>query len=250
MIMIHCFRLRRRLFGLGMRVASEVEIKAMILNRLLREGKIDSLSLVFNEMSLARKARRVDLGYLSAQEMVAIEVKSEKDTLARLPGQLEVYLRYFDRVILVVASKFVGPVLSTVNHDVEVWEVAGDVVKTVRRGRKVGGIRKDSYLDLMTKREVSLLARKLRIPCDGVPLFDLKNQVLSKIGVISKAKVKGVVVDGLLKRFGMPSRRFLSKVIPVQYVSVMDVGLLSPYSVLRLCTKSPEPDLKDLKSDQ
>lgn len=231
--MILRFDPRRRSCDLGLCVASEIEIKAMVLNRLLGEGKISSSSLIFNEMSLARKARRIDLGYLSDQEMVAIEVKSERDTLNRLPGQLEVYLRYFDRVILVVAPKFIKPVLAAVSPTVEIWEVVDNAVRTVRRGRKVNDIRKEFYLDLMTKREVGFLAKKLNIPCGDTPVFELKCQVLSKINNISKQKVKEIVIDGLLKRYGMPSRRFLSKVVPAQNVSVKDVNLLSPYALLR-----------------
>lgn len=214
-------------------MASEVEIKAMILNRLLKEGKIDSSSLVFNEMNLARKTRRVDLGYLHKQEIVAIEIKSEKDTLTRLPGQLEVYTKYFDRVILVVASKFIDAVLSTVNRNVEIWEVTDGSLRTARKGLKIQEIRKESYLDLMTKREVIHLSRKLKIPHDGIPMFDLKAQILSKIGVISKSRVKDALIDGLLKRFGMPSSRFLLKVIPLQKVTPKDVSLLSPYTLHR-----------------
>lgn len=223
----------RRSYELGLCVASEIEIKAMVLNRLLNEGKISHSSLVFNEMSLARQTRRIDLGYLSNQEMVAIEVKSERDTLSRLPGQLEVYLRYFDRVILVVAPKFIAPALAAVSDNVEIWEVGENAVRTVRRGLKVTSIRKELYLDLMTKREVSLLAKKLNIPCGDTPMFELKCQVLNKINRVSKFKVKEIVIDGLLKRYGMPSRRFLSKVVPLQNVTVKDVNLLSPYALLR-----------------
>lgn len=216
-------------------MSSEIEIKAMVLNRLLKEGRIDASSLVFNEMNLARKARRVDLGYMTGREIVAVEIKSEKDTLSRLPGQLEVYLKYFDRVILVVASKFVRDVLAAVSLDVEVWEVSDNTVSTVRRGRKAANLNKEAYLDLMTKREVSILARKLGVSVDGIPMFDLKLKVLPLLGRISKDRVKAIAVDGLSKRFGMPSRRFLSKVCSAQTVTDKDIPLLSPYTVLRGC---------------
>lgn len=211
----------------------EIEIKAVVLDRLLKEGRIDPSSLVFNEMNLARKARRVDLGYLTKREMVAIEIKSDRDTLSRLPGQLDVYLKYFDRVILVVASRFVSDVLATVSADVEVWEVSDQSVSTVRRGRKVSTVKKEAYLDIMTKREISLLARALGVSVDGLPLYDLKLDVLSRLGRVSKEKVKGLVINGLVKRFGMPSNRFLMTVCPIGGVSVNDVPLLSPYTFVR-----------------
>lgn len=212
---------------------SEVEIKAMILERLLREGKITEESLVFNEMSLSGKARRLDLAYITKGEMVAIEVKSEKDTLSRLPGQLSEYLKYFDRIIVVAAPKFIQEIISLTDSAVEVWEVSELELKVIRKGRKVKSIRKESYLNLMTKREVSILARMARIETD-LPMYDLKIELLKKIRIISKDKVKSVLISGLTKRFSLPSNRFLLMVCNSKCVSTRDVLLLSPYLLEKL----------------
>ena len=207
----------------------EKEIKATVLDRLLKTGKIDFSSLVFSEMNLARKTRRVDLGYIRNQEMVAIEVKSEKDSLFRLEGQLEEYRKYFDRVIVAVAGKYVEGVLAIADDDVAVWEVTSDGLKVIRKGRLIKNISKKNYLELMTKREISFLARRIGIIPSDLAMYELKMEVSSKLNKISKSDVKNILLDGIYKRFSMPSNRFLAKVYAFGSVRPSDVILLSPY---------------------
>ncbi|WP_439863483.1 sce7726 family protein [Pseudomonas antarctica] len=207
----------------------EKEIKTTVLDKLLKTGQIDNSSLVFSEMNLARKARRLDLGYIRNQEMVAIEIKSEKDSLFRLEGQLEEYRKYFDRVIVAVAGKYVEGVLAIADDDVAVWEVASDGLKVIRKGRLIKNISKQNYLELMTKREVSLLARRIGIIPSDIAMYELKMEVSSRLNKISKSDVKDILLDGISKRFSMPSNRFLDKVCAFGSVRPSDVILLSPY---------------------
>jgi len=207
----------------------EKEIKTAVLDKLLKTGQIDFSSIVFSEMNLARKARRVDLGYIRNQEMVAIEIKSEKDSLFRLAGQLEEYRKYFDRVIVAVAGKYVEGVLAIADDDVAVWEVTSDGLKVIRKGRLVKNISKQNYLELMTKREVSLLARRIGIIPSDLAMYELKMEVSSRLNKISKSDVKDILLDGISKRFSMPSNRFLAKVCAFGSVRPSDVILLSPY---------------------
>lgn len=207
----------------------EKEIKTTVLDKLLKTGQIDFSSIVFSEMNLSRKARRVDLGYIRNQEMVAIEIKSEKDSLFRLAGQLEEYRKYFDRVIVAVAGKYVEGVLAIADDDVAVWEVTSDGLKVIRKGRLVKNISKQNYLELMTKREVSLLARRIGIIPSDLAMYELKIEVSSRLNKISKSDVKDILLDGISKRFSMPSNRFLAKVCAFGSVRPSDVILLSPY---------------------
>jgi hypothetical protein len=207
----------------------EKEIKTTVLDKLLKTGQIDFSAIVFSEMNLARKARRVDLGYIRNQEMVAIEIKSEKDSLFRLAGQLEEYRKYFDRVIVAVAGKYVEGVLAIADDDVAVWEVTSEGLKVIRKGRLIKNISKQNYLELMTKREVSLLARRIGIIPSDLAMYELKIEVSSRLNKISKSDVKDILLDGISKRFSMPSNRFLAKVCAFGSVRPSDVILLSPY---------------------
>ena len=161
--------------------------------------------------------------------MVAIEIKSEKDSLFRLEGQLEEYRKYFDRVIVAVAGKYVEGVLAIADDDVAVWEVTSDGLKVIRKGRLIKNISKQNYLELMTKREVSLLARRIGIIPSDLAMYELKMEVSSRLNKISKSDVKDILLDGISKRFSMPSNRFLAKVCAFGSVRPSDVILLSPY---------------------
>lgn len=210
----------------------EKEIKAMILSSLLSKGRIDLFSLVFSEMSLARNVRRVDLGFVQKGELVAIEVKSEKDSLFRLSGQVEEYLKYFDRVVVVVAPKFVEAVVAATDDIVAIWVVSSSGLKVVRKGRLNRNVSKENLVGLMTKREVSLLARRLGIKSENAAMYDLRLEVLNRLGKLAKADVKRTLLDGMYKRFTLPSNRFLSAVVEGGNVEAADIALLSPYLIL------------------
>lgn len=212
---------------------SEVQIKSLVLQKLLQQKKITADSLAFNELNLAGKVRRVDLAYITNKEMVAIEVKSERDSLARLSGQLSEYTKYFDRVIVVAATKFISSITLISDPAIEIWEVHQGEIKIHRRGKKLSSIKKESYLDLMTKREVSNLAKMLSIRADNLPMYEMKVEVIKKINRLSKEKVKSVLLEGLSKRFTLPSNRFLNKVLKDQRVEARDVALLSPYAFVK-----------------
>lgn len=137
----------------------EKEIKAVVLNYLINKGQIDLSSIVFNEMSLARNVRRLDLGFVQRGEMVAIEVKSEKDSLFRFSGQVEEYLKYFDRVVAVVAPKFVDSVVAETENDVAVWMVSSSGLKVIRKGRINRKVTKECLVDLMTKERFLFLQK-------------------------------------------------------------------------------------------
>lgn len=103
-----------------MNVLNEAMIKAAVIDRLLRHHADQDMVLI-SEMVVARYARRADLAVANGH-MHAFEIKSELDTLVRLDGQMEAYAAQFDKVTLVVATKFVDSVLDRYKRNVEVWE--------------------------------------------------------------------------------------------------------------------------------
>jgi len=63
--------------------------------------------LVIHELGLAHAKRRIDLAILSDDEIHGYEIKSEKDRLDRLEGQLHIYRQSLHKLTLVVASKHI-----------------------------------------------------------------------------------------------------------------------------------------------
>lgn len=73
----------------------------------------ESDALVVQELGLAHARRRVDVAVIG-NCIHGYEIKSERDRLDRLPGQLEVYTRSLHRLTLVVANKHLSQVTAVV----------------------------------------------------------------------------------------------------------------------------------------
>lgn len=63
-------------------------------------------TVIFDELGVRRGYSRIDLAVVNG-ELQGFELKSDKDTLTRLPEQAESFGRVFDRVTLVAAERHV-----------------------------------------------------------------------------------------------------------------------------------------------
>ncbi len=141
----------------------ETEIKSTVINHLVGSGHVCSGDIIINEFMVGDFSRRVDLALFKADRMFAFEVKSEADTLTRLEGQVEKYLTYFDKVIVVTAPKHTNKVLLGMPSDVAVWEVSNGNIHIKRKGR-IRNIRtKNEFLKMMTALELKKFASRLNI---------------------------------------------------------------------------------------
>jgi hypothetical protein len=69
----------------------------------------DGESVVLDEFGICEGDNRVDIAVVNGA-LHGWEIKSERDTLARLPGQMDAYGRVFDTMTIVVASSHVAAV--------------------------------------------------------------------------------------------------------------------------------------------
>lgn len=75
----------------------------MILSRIRASSKRNHDPVVTAEFTLGKSGVRADLVTFGRQ-CTGFEIKTEQDSLRRLPHQLKAYARHFDRVIAVVAK--------------------------------------------------------------------------------------------------------------------------------------------------
>lgn len=106
--------------GAGGRDMDENDIKAAVLTRVRRECRGRGLPVISSEFSLNGTGIRADLAILDGC-FYGVEIKSEADTLKRLPSQMEGYARYFDRTVLVVAPKHLRGLRDINLQGAEVW---------------------------------------------------------------------------------------------------------------------------------
>lgn len=80
------------------------DVRAAVHRKVLAEHHDDPNTLVIEELGLQHGRCRVDIAVINGQ-IRGYELKSDADTLDRLPGQEAVYSRILDRVTLVVGER-------------------------------------------------------------------------------------------------------------------------------------------------
>ncbi|MCU5588941.1 sce7726 family protein [Bacillus cereus] len=131
------------------------DIRNVLLNELRNQYKNDE-AIVVNEMGVCQGKSRVDIAVVNGI-IHGYEIKSESDTLKRLPRQMEDYNRVFDRMTIVVASKYLDEVRELIPKwwgIILVRNKQGEAkLKMVRKGRKNKEIDPISLAQLLWKEE-------------------------------------------------------------------------------------------------
>lgn len=80
------------------------DVRSAVRARLYSEHAGESDTKIVEEMGVWSGSVRIDVAVING-ELCGYELKSDKDTLQRLPAQAELYSSIFDRVWLVVGNK-------------------------------------------------------------------------------------------------------------------------------------------------
>lgn len=91
----------------------ERDIRAALLSHLHHEYRLDYSTRVLNELAVGGGVARIDVAVINGL-MLGFEIKSEADTLQRLPAQAMVYSTIFDRITVVCGPRHVGDVSSLI----------------------------------------------------------------------------------------------------------------------------------------
>jgi len=89
---------------MGSLVMNDRDIRAVIKKELMRRHAREEDTLVLDELGLRHGAARIDLVVVN-ERLHGYEIKSDRDSLRRLPEQIRVYSSVMDRVTLVVAYR-------------------------------------------------------------------------------------------------------------------------------------------------
>lgn len=131
-------------------------MKAAVINRLLTGAHVDSDAVLISEMTVANWARRADI-VLANGKLWAFEVKSDADSLGRLPGQIEVFQTYFEKFTVVAAERFESAILAMVPDGVGVWIVDSEGAIRQRVAARQSILTREVYASLMTAGELRAL---------------------------------------------------------------------------------------------
>lgn len=139
---------------------AEAKLKAAVVDRLLSAGVLDADSVLISELTVANWGHRTDM-VLANGRLWGFELKSDRDSLDRLPCQLRAFSNLFEKLIVVVAEKFEEKAALLV-QEVEgagLWiaKRSGEIVERVRP--KTTALKPEGAISLMTAEELRALLR-------------------------------------------------------------------------------------------
>lgn len=89
------------------------DIRQVLKRNLQKLHQAEPDTLVVDELGLHQGATRVDVAVVNG-ELIGYEIKSDQDTLVRLPTQVDLYSRILDRAVVVVGTNHLDAVSSMV----------------------------------------------------------------------------------------------------------------------------------------
>ena len=209
----------------------EPDIKAAVINRLLASGWLSRGDTVGNEFTL-RYSRRADLVVAERGRLLGFEIKSESDSLKRLEGQIDTYRAYFDKVIVVAAPKHIPTILKASPWSVEVWECHNAQIKVRKRGKVMLNKDHAKLLDLLTARELAVLAREVKIK----PAYRARRGWVEALLSAPIGKIRAAVMRAFEQRYDLSSKDFWEQVGD-KAATAVDTEYLSPYHQDRIAIK-------------
>lgn len=201
----------------------EVDIKAHLLTHLHRKHLITEDTLIASELTVGGFSRRADLAILSSKDFIAYEIKSASDNLNRLSGQIHDYLKYFDKVIVVVDSKHLKATLQSTPENVGVWELVKKQFIVRRRGVKQKIKDKSALSSFLTSNEIAKLTPV------SLEKDDRKSQKKYMLKANTAKDIREVAFKLLHRKFSQTSFHFLQKLNNKVEITNLDIESLSLY---------------------
>ncbi len=117
----------------------DIDIRQAVLGTMGRLHGNDSDTLIVQELGLCQGTARVDIAVVNGS-VHGYEIKSERDTLFRLPGQTNIYNRTLDFVTVVTESSHADAIREAVPRWWGIWRADqaenGVVLKSLRKARR------------------------------------------------------------------------------------------------------------------
>src|SRR5712664_3329046 len=131
---------------------TDTDLRALVRNRLTRELVTKPDTVIIDELGILRGQSRVDVAVVNGV-LHGFELKSERDSLRRLKGQVKAYGLVVDRATLVATEKHLDHAAKVVPAW---WELTAVRVRrghlclaTVRRGKLNPGLNVRAVAELL-----------------------------------------------------------------------------------------------------
>jgi hypothetical protein len=146
------------------------DIRAAVKQRLAEAHGGDPNTAVIDELSLCQGNARVDIAVVNGL-LAGYEIKSDRDTLSRLPRQQSVYELCFEQMTIVVGSRHLKECRVAVPKWWGIWEAkpnqTGVELKELRRNKSNRKVEIESVVKLLWREEIIEALSQLGIEHGG-----------------------------------------------------------------------------------
>jgi hypothetical protein len=184
---------RRGSNGIQQYVLHDADIRASLINHLRELYSNDPNTRILQEFGLCEGTVRIDVAVVNGL-LIGYEIKSDSDTLERLPIQQEIYSQIFNRIVVVVGTPHTFKVARLVPQWWGIWQSitsSGEVifevirepqqnpninplslVKCLWRDEALGILKDNGLADGLEKAKRSIIREKLAtaLSCDELNL--------------------------------------------------------------------------------
>ncbi|MCF8078617.1 MAG: sce7726 family protein [Desulfobacterales bacterium] len=84
----------------------DIDIRAALHREIIPPFVAETFSVVIDELGICQGDARIDIAVINGS-LHGFEIKSERDSLERLPGQVDQYSRVFDTVTLAISASHI-----------------------------------------------------------------------------------------------------------------------------------------------
>ncbi|WP_156300623.1 sce7726 family protein [Neisseria sp. 74A18] len=152
-------------------------------------------AVFIHELQVDNANRRADL-VMANGKLCAFEIKSEFDSLDRLPGQIETYMHVFEQVVVVSASKHVKNIKEILPKGVGLFEFIDGKFKQIIRPKTNSKLSSLAWATHLTSAELKILLRENNINYSGI-----KSELIDRVKEIPTNVVKVYTLNILKKKF-------------------------------------------------
>lgn len=179
--------------GFFMIVMNEIAIREKLQRFLARKHRRNTEFLA--ELPIADFSRRVDL-VMANGKLSGFEIKSEQDSLKRLDGQLSTYIKYFEEVFVVCATKHLKGVFEIAPISVGVLEFDGKSFVLHRSPITNLELEKEHLLNFLNVVGLKALLRAHNLKVSG-----LKSELVSRALSLPHKNIRLFILSYLKEKF-------------------------------------------------
>jgi len=173
---------------------TETEIRNALINR-LSSSSSGAKAAFISEMFVDKFSRRADL-VMANGKLSVFEIKSERDTLERLEGQISSYQNFFEEVTVVCATRHQLNVETLVPENIGVWLVDSDGHLSVVRKAKAEQLPSiENWLSFLPVDELKNLLRD-----KGIRTTGNRSNLVESASLLTMKSVRAYVLSFLKRR--------------------------------------------------